>query len=269
MTYLSESHAWLGRIERVSDPHRLNRIINDPSIYPYVKGYAVTPLDISPMLANPRNHALMGEHGGVLFCRHFAGLYEAHTQILPAGRGKWAVGAVKAALHWMFSNTDAIEILTKCPNKRARALATVIGGTPQWRAKRGWVMDNDPIPVDIYGLSIQSWMNTAGGLIERGNWFHRRLDEEVKKMGGSEPPHEDDTTHNRYVGAAVEMALGGQMNKATVFYNRWAALSGYARIQLISDNPPVFSLGTCHVQVLDKDLRVTSCRLEQPLEQAH
>lgn len=260
---LSELHEYLARIERHTSAHALNRIINDPSIYPSVKGYAEGRLDLSAAVGNPNNVLLMGEHGGVLFTMHQPGLYEAHTQILPEGRGRWGLLMVRACLHWMFSQTDAIEIITRAPrgNLAALALARAVGGVEEFTVKAGWVIDNDPVPTAILSLSAQGWMRTAPGLVERGEWFHRRLEEEYARLGKVEQQHADDAAHDRFVGAACEMFLGGQPFKAAIFYNRFAVMAGYAQCALLSVDPLLIDIRDSVLAVKAGNFEVAECRL--------
>src|SRR3990167_10259149 len=259
---LSALHAALNGIERHVNPHFINRVANHPAIYPWVKGYAQGQLDLAPILADPRHYALMGEFGGVLFVNHQPGLYEAHTQIMPEGRGAWALATVRACLHWIFTRTDCVEVMTRVPkgNLGARALAKAIGGRFEFTNPRGWVMNGDPIPADIFALKIQDWMRDAPGLVERGQWFHDRLEAEYERHGVTIPQHDDDAVHDRYVGAACEMALGGQPDKAVIFYNRWAALADYAPVTLMGRDPVVFDIRDAVVALRDDKLWVLSCR---------
>lgn len=231
-------------LERIFDADKINRIVNDPSIYPWVRGAAEGPLDLGPLLQDKRHVCLLGEFGGCLFFQQSPGIYEAHTQILPQGRGIWAVDTVRAALHWMFTRTDAVEIWTRCPrgNLAARALARAIHGREEMTVARGWVRDGKIIPATIFSLTIQEWMKTAPHLVEVGKWYHDKLEDEYRVLGHQEPIHEDDDTHNRYVGAAVEMIRGGQPLKGELFYNRFATMAGYAPIRIVGVDPVMVNI---------------------------
>ena len=252
-TVLSPVHAMLGQIERRRDAIQLNRIVNDPSVYRWVKGYMTGRMDLTNVVTNPNNILLMGEHGGVIFAMHQHGLYEAHTQVLPAGRGKWALFMVRAALHWMFTHTIAMEIMTRCPhgNLPALALAKSIGGHFEFTNPRGWIMDLDPIPADVYALTVQDWLRTAPGLVERGRMFHAKLNEEYARLGKTPKELPDDEAHDRYVGAMAEMIIGGQPDKGVMLYNRFAALASYGAISIISRMPLTLDIGDALVIVRD------------------
>ncbi len=236
---LSDLHDMLSKIRREKHASNLNRLLNHPEVYPFVKGACVGPLDLTSAVANEDNYLLMGQFGGLFFQALQPGLYEVHSQCYPEGRGAWMVNFVKGCLHWIFTRTDAVEIMTRCPhgNLAALGLARAIGGKREFTNPKGWILDNKVVPADIFGLRIQDWMRTAPGLEERGKWFHDSLENEYQKIGKTEPIHPDDSSHDRYVGLACEMILGGQPEKGIIFYNRWAALADYATIKLISRQP--------------------------------
>lgn len=248
------------QIQRTFDATELNRVVNHPSIYPWVRGTSVGALDLTPLVENTSNVLLQGEHGSIFFQMLQGGLYEAHTQVLPNGRGKWAAEMVRSALHWMFSRTDCVEVVTKCPYRAAKALAVSVGLKFEFTARLGWVRNGVPCPCDVYAIRIQDWMRDASGLVERGRWFHDRLTEEYARLGKTETLHKDDTNHDRYVGAAVEMALGDQADKAVIFYNRWAALAGYQQIWIASRQPLVINISEALIGVGNDSVRVFSCQ---------
>ena len=238
-------------IERVFDGEKINRIVNDPSVYPWVRGVCEGPLDLGPLLQDKRHVCLMEDFGGCLFTQQSPGIYEVHTQFLPQGRGAKALATVHGALHWMFTRSDAVEIWTRCPkgNLGARVLAKAIGGRAEMVVKQGWVQDGQAIPAAIFSLTIQEWMKTAPGLVEIGKWFHQRLEEEWNLIGFKEPFHEDDESHNRFVGACVEMVRNGQPHKGAIFYNRVAAMEGKSPIRVIGTDPVVIDIGQVCLEV--------------------
>lgn len=241
---------------------RINEIVNHPEVLPWVRGATRSPLDLTEVVADERNVLLLGEHGGVLFAYQQPAIYEAHTQVLPEGRGWQTVEMVNAALTWMFCRTDAHEILTRCPegNLGAKALVRAIKGEFQFTAARGWANGAAFIPADVYAMTVQSWAKHATGLVERGRWFHERLEAEYTRLGIAEQQHEDDDCHDRYVGAAAEMILGGQPQKAIAFYNRWAALSGYAPLALLNLNPLVINIRDAWLCVDNGNFEVIKCQ---------
>mgnify|MGYP001608696796 CR=1 FL=1 len=259
---ISPLHGMLSRIELQPDARKLNLIVNHPDVYPWVRGPAQGELDITPAFERGDVLCLLAEHGGILFQMLQPGLYEAHTQVLPEGRGAWAVRCVSACLHWLFTHTDAIEVVTKCPegNLASKGLARAIHGRYQFTNPKGWVMDDKPIPADIYSLTVQDWMRTAPGLVDRGKWFHERLKAEFERHGVAEQSHAEDPTHDRYVGAACEMILGGQPEKAAIFFNRYAVMGGYAPVEIVSLEPMAFNIGNATVVVRGDEFWVPKLR---------
>lgn len=253
------------KLVRETDAHWLNRVVNDPSVYENVRGYHQGRLDLSEALHKPQNVLLSGEHGCIIFDCQMPGLYEAHTTVLPAGRGAWTLEMVNEALRWMFCKTDAIEIFTRVPkgNLAARALVRAIHGTFEFRRKDGWVKDNDPIPADMFSIDFKQWARTAPGLPERGAWFHHRLEEEYTRLGRKEPSHDDDAVHDRYVGAAVEMILGGQPDKGVLFYNRWALMAGYQPVSIVAREPLTINIADALIIVRGDDFWVPACLPQQ------
>lgn len=232
-------------IARTFDAAPINAIVNDPSVYPWVCGQHTGPLDLSPVIADRRNVALFGEHGGMLFHCHQPGYYEIHTQVLPAGRGPWALAMAQACFHYMFCSTDAVDLITRCPkgNLGARSLARAVHLEKDFTNPAGWIMNGVPIAADIYSLGIARWIKMAAGLPARGHWFHERLEQEYAQLGAEHKPHADDETHDRNVGAALGMLLGGQPQKGVVFYNRWAAVADYQQIAIETLQPLTINIG--------------------------
>lgn len=249
-------------IKRHFTADSINEVVNEPSVYEWVHGPFEGHMDLTPLIADTHNVLLMGEFGGVMFIHHQTGLYEAHTQVMPNGRGSWTIKMVRAALHYMFTKTDAMEILTRVPqgNLGALTLVKIIHGVFQFRREQGWLKDGNVIPADVYALSVQDWMKSAPGLEERGHWFHTRLMEEYEKLGKTEPLHPDDANHDRYVGAAVDMMIGGQPGKAMVMYNRWAKVCGYQEISIVSESPLAIDIREAIIGVKNDDFWVMSCR---------
>lgn len=248
------------KIRRDYDAKWLNAIVNHPEVYPWVRGVLEGEIDLTAQVQNPANILISGEYGAVLFVQLQQGLYEAHSQAIPEGRGQWMVNFVNEAIKFMFTRTDCFELLTKCPhgNLGARALAKCVGGKRLFTNPTGWVRDNKTIPADIFGITIQDWMLTAKGLEERGHWFHERLMQEYARLGRKEAPHPDDDTHDRYVGMACEMFLGGQPEKAVILYCRWAAMAGYAPIHLVSRNPIAVDIHDAIIVVKNNDFYVSA-----------
>lgn len=247
-------------IKLQEDGAHANRIVNHPEVHPWVCGAHKGPLDLTGLVQDPNAYALFGEHGGVVFQRQQQGLFEAHSQYTPAGRGEWAVQCSRQVLEWIFTHTEAVEVMTRCPegNLGAKTLAKVLGMTKQFTAQRGWIMHGKEVPADVYSLTVQDWMRTAPGLVERGQWFHERLDAEFKRHGIADASHPEDPVHDRYVGAAIAMVFAGQVLKGVSLYNRFARYCGYKPIAIASMSPPTIYIGNAVLNVGSEDFTITA-----------
>jgi RimJ/RimL family protein N-acetyltransferase len=250
-------------IRRHHTADMLNEVINHPDVAPWVRGTITDDrLDFSNAMV-PTNYLLMGEHGGVMFIQHQQGVYEAHTSVLPAGRGQWCVDMVNEALHYMFTKTNCMEILTRVPENNPAALGLVrsIHGQRLFRRDNGWFYDGKVVPADVWHLTVQRWMNNAPGLEAYGEWFHNKLEHEYKTKFKKEGiSHDHDANHDRYVGAAVAMIIGGEVFKGVFMYNRWAVVSGFQTVEIIAANPVTIDMNESIIAIKDGDFWVVSCR---------
>lgn len=245
-------------IERALDANRVNQIVNDPSIYPWIKGVHKGPLDTTRVIENKNNVVLVAEHGCLLFIKIQAGIYDFHASVLPEGRGAWMQESAAAAFHWMFTKTDAYELMTKCPdgNVLSKLGARNVGCSLQFRTGAIWPTEGRLVPVDVYSLLIQHWVTKAPCLEETGHWFHETLISEYERLNKEIKVETEDLTHDRYVGAAVEMIKGGQILKAVNFYNRWAVMAGYIPLNVISMEPLVLDIAEAKVRVVNNSFEV-------------
>lgn len=99
---------------RCFDADALNRVCNDPSVLPSVAA-GLDRIDTHDLLADRRNVAFLGEHGGALFHRTGPGVYAAHDFFLPEGRGQWALRASREMLARMFDEFRARMIWAETP----------------------------------------------------------------------------------------------------------------------------------------------------------
>lgn len=245
-------------LERHFTAERINEIVNDPSIYPPIRGHHTGPLDLSRITPNPDHVCLVGEYGCVLFIKHQMGIYEFHASVLPEGRGEWMIEANHAVFHWMFTKTDAFELLTKCPhgNIPAKIGAKAVGCSLRFTTRPTWPQDGKLVPVDVYSIILQEWVKNANNLVESGKWFHNLLDIAYTECGKALDIHENDDVHNRYVGSAVEMIRGGQVGKAINFYNRWAVMSDYKKIGVVSTDPLVIDIDEAKLKIINNNFEV-------------
>lgn len=145
-------------IERQSSASLVNRVVNDPSVYPWVCGPVTGELDLTGPIESGNYIALFGEHGGFLFWKIADGVYDAHSAVLPTGRGRWALDAAKSALNAMF-NGDAAEIMMTVPrgNVAVRALVRSVKAKYRGRIEDGWMIGGKPVAADIFSLTKSDW----------------------------------------------------------------------------------------------------------------
>lgn len=240
-------------VERSFDANRLKEIINHPGVRSDVAELSKEMPDPEEAVLNKSNFLLMGDYGCCMFFCIMNCMYEVHTQILPEGRGSWAADFVKACADYMFTKTDALEVITRVPHGHlaAKALSIHIGFKLEFTRQENCVFRESVVPVDIYSQRIQDWFPRASNMQAIGHRFHEHLHAEAIRLGIQEVPHGEDPNHNQYVGACVEMAMAGLPHKAMTFYNRWTIASRHFQngklglIYVASEDPIVmqFDLG--------------------------
>lgn len=227
------------QIRRENEADRLNEIINHPDVRPFVASPAAGAIDASSQAQNPNNILLVGDHGACLFVLLVAGIYEVHTNVLPSGRGEWMWEFGVSCAHWIFTRSPAYEVLTRIPEGHvaARVAALRQGMRHDFVRPNGIWFDGCMVDCNIHSISVQDWIRTAPGLVDRGRWVHQRMHEDALALGIEASFHEDDENHNRYVGASIDMAAAGYAVKGVALYNRWAQIARHRTITLLSVAP--------------------------------
>lgn len=248
-------------IERHFNADRINEILNNPAVRPWVANSTDGTIDLTKTVSDSRNYVLVGELGSVVFLFVGEGIYECHTQVLPRGRGEWTRKLTEACARYMFTKTDAYEIMTRIPagHIAAKAAAEAQGMRFEFTRPNGIVFRDRVVDCHIHSFRLQDWVPRAAHVEETGQWFHERLEAEAQRLGIKESTHEPDENHNRYVGAALEMAFGGMWTKGISFYNRWVTASRQSRdgklqhIHLVSVDPLVirFDIGLLRIHAND------------------
>lgn len=182
--------------------------------------------DISQIASNPENVVLVNEYGGFIIIKKMPGVYEYHTQFLPDGRGKKAFKAAHESLLYMFTKTDCERVITR---------VNVNNPSVQRFTEKFMGLEGTNQGYHYYQLNIDSWIKVSQQCLNRGHKFHETVQEHTN--------HGEDSIHDHYVGAACLMAEAGNFNKAQYFYNRWAVMSGYEPIYIISEMPTVLKIG--------------------------
>ena len=241
---LSPLHVAVSRLQRMFDATVINEIVNHPDVLPHVGGSG-QPLDLSDVVKDPQNICFYDDGCVGIFNALTPGIFEIHSMALPEKRGKQLALAAAAAMHVIFTRTRAIEVITRIPpgNIRAFAAAKRLGFRLEFTTPHGWISPTGSGPVGWYRLSLQDWASIAPGLVERGRWFHDKVEAACARSGVVRAHHPDDDTHNRFAGMACEMILGGMIEKGLHFLNRFNAITRAPAVQVMSVNPLVIHIG--------------------------
>jgi len=247
-------------LKRTMDATFLNGVANHPDVRPALGGEG--QLDQGPLLANPENVALEGEHGGFVAIKLAPGLYECHSMFLPEGRGKAAQAAMEEGLRYLFTQTDCGQVVTKCPetNGAAKGAARAMGFAPMFKLEKAWPVEGDLVGVEVVTLTMHKWISRDAEVEAKGKWFHQRLEELTALIGRTIPEHFEEPSHNRAVGAACLMFQAGNPGKAQAVYNLWARIAGYPQIRIVSLNPVIVDMDQVVVGVKGDDMEVLLCR---------
>lgn len=99
---------------RTFDAPAVNAICNHPLVLPGLS-LGAESIDVTDLLADRRNLAFMGAHGGAVF--HWTGprIYAAHDFFLPEGRGRWALAASREMLSRVFAEYGARMVWAETP----------------------------------------------------------------------------------------------------------------------------------------------------------
>lgn len=246
-------------IDRTMDATRLNAVANHPDVRPWLGGDG--PIDLTGLLANPANLAGVTEHGGFVAVAQGFGRYEVHSLFLPSRRAGETVQAMRAAVDYIFSASDAMELVTKVPdaNRAAAGLAQLAGFLPLFTMPIPWT-GGQQVPVTCLSLSVDRWALRSAVTLQLGGWFHAAQAAAKAQAQSTLGTHDDDDTHDRMAGAAILMVRAGQPRKATDVYNRWATLAGYVPVVLLREHPIVMDLDGIVVEARGSEMEVLTCR---------
>ena len=216
-------------ITRSFDHKFLEEVITHPSVIKGAKGFE--GIDLHRIVDNINNYLLVNEFGGFIVVNKMPGVYECHTQFLPAGRGAKVREAVIEAFDYMFINTDCERIITKAYKDNFASVKL----SREFFSEEGETSD-----YFYYSLRYDDWVKTDRNKLA-GEQFHELVKETTN--------HSDDTTHDYYVGASMRMAKAGNYVKAQHFYNLWAVMSGYEPLVILKNNPLVVQAGDLRLEI--------------------
>lgn len=239
-------------IRRTLDPAFLNSVANHPEVRPMIGGDITQPVDLTDHVRNLANICLVGDGGGWVLLNLAPGQYEAHTLFLPGARGKPYFRQLREALRWLFTRSDCIEIVTKCPDDNPGAnMAAVLSGFHQtFRRENAWA---EGVGITFYAFTVDDWFKRDTECPKAGRWFHDKIEAAL----GHEN-HPEDEIHDKAVGAAVLMMRAGLIGKAVSFYNGWARVAGYVPIAQVGIN--LIDIQTAIVEIEGEDMRVLHVR---------
>lgn len=247
-------------IARTRDARRLNEIANHPDVRPWLGGDG--PIDLTGVLAQPENMAGITDNGGFVAVALGRGRYEVHSLFLPSRSRGEAVRAMRAAVDYIFSASDAVDLITKVPNGNAAAagLARLAHFALMCTPLVPW-SNGQTIPMACSILSIDRWAVTTPIAVALGRWLHEQF--AAVKAGAQSmlgPHSDDDDAHDRLAGAAVLMVAAGNARKAEQFYNRWADVARYPPMRVLRDHPTVIDLGGMVIEARGREMEVLSCQ---------
>lgn len=243
-------------MKRSFDPTPFNTIGNDPDVRPWLAGQA--PIDATALVTDLANFCFLTEDraGAYIYHRKQPGLYEVHSLAVPCGRGRSMLKARTESLRFMFTATDALEIVTVVPdgNRTAGVWAAHAGFREVFRREDAvWIVD---------GLRGASYRTLTYAEWVMHDLFNREVGRQVHEELHRHVPddHGDDPAHDAFVGATFLGIHEGNGGKATATYNRWAAHAGYLPITTLSLNPPLLDIGSAVVQITSRGLEVLHVR---------
>lgn len=249
-------------VRREFDAAPINAILNHPEVHPHISLPEAGANDASEAIADTKNVFLAVDGGCIFFHCQEPGLYEIHTNFLPSHRGKYAYDAIGQMFRWMFTRSDCMMLLTKVPafNRAASGMARRCRFSLMFSRDKVWPTADGPVRMDYFSLAYEEWAKDSPWFLQSGQFFHNRLDFEFERHARPHHEHPDEDAHDRMAGAAFEMILGGQPEKAVGLYNRAAKFAGYGPIGLVSRNPPVVDIGEAVLLIDKPEFRVLTCR---------
>lgn len=249
-------------MERSMDVAHFNTIANHPEVRPHLGGDV--PVDVTAILNDAKNYGFKTAHGGFVLTNlaDRTGRYNVHSMFTPEGRGAEAIEAMRETSEYMFTRTDCTEGRTTVPVDNPSAFALARRGGFERRfglARMPWATEETKA-ADFLALSLERWTMTALEPLKIGRWFHDALHRVKDASTSALVNHPEEEAHDRMVGAAVMMVMGGQVRKAVAFYNCWANMANYATIEVLSEQPAVIDVRDAIVEARPDGMQVLLCR---------
>jgi hypothetical protein len=251
-------------IQASRDVEFMDSVINDPSVYDGISDDASPPigsLSVRGLTKSRDNVFLVPTRNGkrigfFAFIRKAPGLFEVHTNILPGFRGGVAVKAATAAMDWIFKHTD-VDVLASYAwsnSPHVHAFASIVGFRDDGLRPHAKPVKGEQVLVQHMSICCHEW---ARGACARhahiGEIFHQRL-----FSGQGFDNHGKDVNHDGMVGLCLSMVTAGQPIKASIIYNRWAAVNGYAPAAYLGRTGDNYGLDIDNAVIdVDPDFNVT------------
>ncbi|WP_374407425.1 hypothetical protein [Pelagerythrobacter sp.] len=241
-------------IRRTFDASSLNEVANDPAVRPTLGGEG--DLDLSDLVSDPTNFALVGEHGGFVLTPLSPGNLEVHSMFKP-GRGSATIAAMRSAMEWVFTRTDCVAIWSKVPKSNKAAKGFARAGSLRALFERNHELLG---ATEFCEVPIMRWAMNNPSLETHGERFHSLLETAKREAGSNLPEHPHDAAHERAVGASLLMFERGQPGKGAAFYSLWARFAGYQPITLLSVAPVAVDVGDAILGLGQEGMEVLQCR---------
>lgn len=242
-------------MKRSLDPAPFNAIYNHPEVRPWM-GHGCEPQDLSVVVENTDNFCFLtpNEDGGYIVAKLHLGLYVAHTLALPSARGRPMLQLMRDGFEYMFTATDAVEIVTTCPdgNPMGDRWAKVAGFRETFRREAFFPLMGKTVGASFRSLAYQDWAIRHEPNRRAGEAFHDQIHAASPHLA----LHPDDPVHDAMVGATIKGCLAGNIAKSVDLFNRWAVQAGYFPSAIISERPPVIFTGDATISLIDGKLEV-------------
>ncbi len=139
-------------ISRSFDSRAFNACLNHPAVLPWVTIPGIDVLDLSPVVADKRNHLLKATDGFFLATYEAPGVLEVHTQFFPWAKTKQTVADAFEAARYGLSVCN--ELITRVPqnNRAADWLARRVGFKHWFTNKAVWPTANGLVDLTFYRL---------------------------------------------------------------------------------------------------------------------
>lgn len=244
-------------VRRTGDATGLNVIANDPAVRPLIGGDGL--IDMTAIIADTANIALVSDDGGFVAVHHGACRYEVHSMFAPTRTRQSSIHAMRDGLAYMFTSTPCVELITKVPldNVAAKGLTQLAGFRHQFESLSTWSPTSKK-QIGFYSLELDKWAVSSKDTRRMGEWFHTVLDDILTDH--QHAAHPDDPVHDSMVGATIGMLQSGLLWKAIAFYNRWALWTGYEEVTIESECPIVVAFDHLRIEIMHSNIEVLSCQ---------